>query len=156
MDTKVQRQPMKILFLSIDGVLNTVKDYLEQEKSGALNEKCVERLHRIVKETDCVIVITCDWRMSEICMTALKKAGFYRFDTVAKDNVLREQRILNWINNPDPEHQSWLESGYTIAVVDSHVHYFDLIEDCNLFFVERNVGLTDEDADRIISHLNAE
>lgn len=45
---------MKILFLDVDGVLNT--------RPGSLDSDKVELLVRIVKETECRIVLSSSWR----------------------------------------------------------------------------------------------
>lgn len=52
----------KILFLDIDGVLNS-KNSWEQDSLNPLGEIHLNLLKRIIDETDCEIVLSSSWRM---------------------------------------------------------------------------------------------
>lgn len=58
---------MKVLFLDIDGVLNSVKFYKQSGKKGGLlkdiDGAALGRLLRVVLSTDCKIVISSSWRI---------------------------------------------------------------------------------------------
>lgn len=57
---------MKVLFLDIDGVLCLPQQYGSRFKKGVTfdswDNKCIRALNEIIKETDCEIVISSDWR----------------------------------------------------------------------------------------------
>ena len=56
---------MKVIFLDVDGVLNSM-DYLEENyedyRLHPINRICVERLARIVRQTDARLVLSSSWR----------------------------------------------------------------------------------------------
>ena len=53
----------KIIFLDIDGVLNS-ESYFKNKIAGVIDPECVRRLNRIIKETDADIVISSSWKLS--------------------------------------------------------------------------------------------
>ena len=53
----------KILFLDIDGVLNSAHVIDEQRRADAIDRDMVERVNRIIDATDCKIVISSSWRL---------------------------------------------------------------------------------------------
>lgn len=73
----MEKDKHKILFLDVDGVLNHEKFYTERyerlkngtyDKSWPLCEFCpesVSNLNRIVKETDCKVVVSSTWRSDD-------------------------------------------------------------------------------------------
>ena len=107
---------MKILFLDIDGVLNSAKyDRIKSETSGNIDSTRLPLLKRIVDETDAKIVLTSTWRKlwdnDEIKNTAtgrelnriFEKAGLKIFD---KTSVLgcRKDEVSAWLSeHPETE-----------------------------------------------------
>ena len=53
------KQDIKILFLDVDGVLNKLGSFIE------LNKTLILRLKKIIHETQCKIVLSSDWRLSQ-------------------------------------------------------------------------------------------
>jgi hypothetical protein len=57
---------MKILFLDHDGVICLATEwgsrFKNKEKFDRFNEKAVKILNKIIKETDCEIVVSSDWK----------------------------------------------------------------------------------------------
>ena len=53
-----EQRPPPVIFLDIDGVLNRTK----HAKHICIDADCVERLRRLVEETDAVIVLSTFWR----------------------------------------------------------------------------------------------
>ena len=53
----------KIIFLDIDGVLNS-ETYDKNRTAGAIDPECAKRLNRIIKETNADIVISSSWKLS--------------------------------------------------------------------------------------------
>ena len=70
---------MKILFLDVDGVLNTTKD-------ETLCSKMIKRLAYIINETKCHICLSTSWRNSESAkkklFEELKKKGNIKIDKI--------------------------------------------------------------------------
>jgi hypothetical protein len=54
---------MKILFLDIDGVLNSAFVLEEQRRGDAISREMIERVNKIVDATGCKIVISSTWRI---------------------------------------------------------------------------------------------
>lgn len=65
---------MRILFLDVDGVLNG-HDWHEGARSNTLRRPCIDQLSRILKETDCRVVLSSAWRYMVHCK-ALTCTGF--------------------------------------------------------------------------------
>lgn len=109
---------MKIIFLDIDGVLNSAKyDKAKSETSGNIDLTRLPLLKRIVDETGAKIVLTSTWRKlwekDEIKNTATGRelnqifgeAGLKIFD---KTSVLgyRKEEVLDWLSK-HPETKSF-------------------------------------------------
>lgn len=54
---------MKILFLDIDGVLNSASVLHQKGRGDAICEKMVARVNQIIEATGCKIVISSTWRL---------------------------------------------------------------------------------------------
>ena len=69
---------MKVLFLDIDGVLNTLQyiyDHDTDNPADQIDNRLVERLNRVVERTGCFIVISSSWR---ILYTQVELEGILR------------------------------------------------------------------------------
>ena len=71
---------MNIIFLDVDGVLNSMRKLIElYEQTGKphsgnnfpFDEKCLENLKILVKETSSKIIVTSTWRKSKDDMKVL-------------------------------------------------------------------------------------
>lgn len=75
---------MKLLFLDIDGVLNSTRYWWSQDRNlpmgqaGALDPAAVERLNQIVDQTNCRVVLSSSWRSQgrDIVNEMLRTQGF--------------------------------------------------------------------------------
>lgn len=109
-DSKNTEQ-IKIIFLDIDGVLNSDEFFKKRGQNEKVNKlphpldefdpDCVERLNKIVEETKAKIVISSDWRFTLGIENIFKEIGFkykiygktpYRFG-------LRHEEIHEWLDN---------------------------------------------------------
>ena len=57
--------PNKILFLDVDGVINTLSRSFDKEERDEARKNCgkaVKQLNRIFDETDCGVVVSSSWR----------------------------------------------------------------------------------------------
>lgn len=156
---------MKIIFLDIDGVLNYTSWYYSDRNPGNLygqegdiDPMCVDRILRIVNETDAKIVISSDWRIAwEGCLMRLEKMGLTR------DIVIDKTPEFIWrgyYNTDFPmrgsEIEEWLKSHpdcTNYVIIDDRT---DFTEEQEPHFVHINsmYGITDEDADIAIMTLN--
>jgi hypothetical protein len=152
----------KVLFLDIDGTLNTFKTFLQVEMSPPL----VQNLLRIVRTTDCKIVVSSAWRLSGIHETSdfqkeLRKAfcgDDVGFNTIINSIIgmtddipefTREQEILHWIRQ--------------MSILRSNISKFVAVDDQGCMFpsnpswlvlTDPYVGLDDTIVDIVISKLS--
>lgn len=119
---------MKIIFLDIDGVLNTSKTFMKRKKyweeTGVwtleIDEFRVEYLKRIIDETGAKVVLSSTWKKDfenvdgkvvpihekgEALLNILKKYDIELYDILKKGYSLpREDLITIWLNeHPDTE-----------------------------------------------------
>lgn len=137
---------MKILFLDVDGVLNTYKTggFLTVSKSK------LRLLSHIVKSTRCEIVLSSTWRRNVMGeLDVLKKKLGYR-GLVIKDTTpifdfcVRGTEIQHWLHS-HPGVTRW-------CILDDDS---DMLPDQLLNFVKTDgmIGLTQRDADKVIEIL---
>jgi len=103
---------MRIIFLDIDGVLNSQLFYTERSQcqrasdgAGAdIDERCVNYLNSLIAETGAKVVISSTWRSDglEYCKTALEAKGFVGeiIDVtphLRHEGCLRGNEIYHWI-----------------------------------------------------------
>ena len=104
---------MNIIFLDVDGVLNSMRKLIElYEQTGKphsgnnfpFDEKCLENLKILVKETSSKIVVTSTWRKSKDDMKVLiNKLKEYDLDkeVIGYTPILytkREEEIIEYLN----------------------------------------------------------
>lgn len=145
---------MKILFLDVDGVLNS-------HKTGgryALKRACLKRLEKIVKETGCDIVLSSTWRKDAYALKRLRRVLKYR-NIFIKDitpdfsdvhHLVRGDEIHEWM----VRHLTRAEWGtIKIAILDDDSDMLDFqLKD--FFQTDGEYGMTDTIAYRVIYHLN--
>lgn len=73
---------MKVLFLDVDGVLNSTPFLARVDAINAMDPRCIEQLARIVRESGCKIVVSSAWRLSGLGV----KSDFRRCLNEAKDD----------------------------------------------------------------------
>ena len=168
---------MKIVFLDIDGVLNSE---LTKDK---LNNQYYELLYKLVEATDCYFVITSSWR----CMT-LEDTKWELSGHIAETNKKNKNRASKLQDNPFPQ---WLIDRivgitprmYTFVGNTTRIHFlaprgveiehyvitnnikgkYVIIDDDNDFLIyqkdkliitDSKIGLTEENINRCIEMLN--
>ena len=149
---------MNIIFLDVDGVLNSVQNLKEmyyknkRPYSGydyPFDEQCLNNLKRLVFETNSYLVITSTWRMNEmgknILMNELKK---YELDTrvIGYTDILHQPRgeeVKAYLNK--------LDKNINYVILDDDNDFQGLEE----FLIQTNyeVGLTDKDRDEAVKKL---
>lgn len=159
---------MRILFLDIDGVLNSTRFMVERAKAGTwdgadpkdwtnmLDPAAVAILNRVIEMTDCKIVISSSWRVAhpfDRVGLFMRKAGFVgevigqtvQYVRIA-DGVYggRSAEIALWLrDHPEVTNFAIVDDG-SDAGVGMESHFVDTY---------LPVGLTNEDADRLIKIL---
>lgn len=142
---------MKILFLDIDGVLNSMPTVMEYGLDF-IDDILVALVARIVNETDCKIVLSSTWRIEERNFELVKKALANRgLEVHDKTPVL--ERAGDWVRRHE-EIQAWLDQNQVdkFAIVDD---FEDAEIQGNFFKTHEDRGLTVQIAEQIIQHLNA-
>lgn len=147
---------MRILFLDIDGVLNSYQWY-KGHKKYPLNPYCVSLLNKIIDETNAKVVISSAWRVSMTgTLKCLKRAGFngevigstpfFMMDEW-RDDKSRGAEINQWLSlNKGIEIENYI-------ILDDRK---DFTEDqlSHTIIIDRNTGITEKDANTAIIMLN--
>lgn len=140
---------MKVIFLDIDGVLNTHYDY---EKNGFdyLNPELIKILKKIIVETNCEIVLSSTWRLCSSDFSFVKQI-------LSCENIEITDITPHLNQSPRSEEiKSWLS-------YNPHVQKFAIIDDEksagynfeeSFFETDYKKGLTTKIAENIIEHLN--
>lgn len=138
---------MKIIFLDIDGVLNTHKS-IGRFGFDFIDHILVALVARIIEETRAKIVLSSTWRIEEkdrrLATQALKEQGLEIHDQTPV--MYREQRRV--------EIQAWLDQNQVerFAILDDDP---DAEIQGSFFRTDENLGLTVKIAEDVIRHLNA-
>jgi len=161
---------VKVLFLDIDGVLNSTRFMVERAKAGTwesadpkdwtnmLDPIAVAILNRVVGATGCKIVISSSWRVAhpfDHIGLFMRKAGFVgevigqtaQYVRISSDVYGgRSVEIVSWLtDHPEVESFAIVDDG-SDAGIGMESRFVD---------TWLSVGLTNEDADRLIEILNA-
>lgn len=143
---------MKIIFLDIDGVLNSRKCFEEKHFKGWVKicPELVEHLNRIVTNTDARIVVTSIWRLAGLprIKRTLKNAGVVgKIIGVTPDSTcMRGAEISLWMGD-DPEK---IFSDYVI--LDDNYDFLPHQKYC-LVQTDSSIGLSRKNADLAINLL---
>lgn len=140
---------MKIIFLDVDGVLNTPK-LIKNYGMDFIDDICVSLVAKIVRETKAEIVLTSTWRVRESDKTMVEQA-LARHNLELYDQTPDLSTPTQWVERHE-EIRAWLK--------DNQVSKFAIIDDWedagiegNFFKTDENFGLTAKIADQIIEHL---
>jgi hypothetical protein len=147
---------MKVLFLDVDGVLNTPK-LIRNFGFDHIDEVLVALVARIVRETGSEIVLSSTWRIQEkdrkLVEDALSRHGLKIRDcTPVITRGSGGWTEGGWVRRHE-EIEAWLQTNEAkrFAILDD----FEDAEIGGSFFkTDEDVGLTAEIAERVIRHLN--
>lgn len=147
----------RYLFLDIDGVLNNTKWCSSPRNPGNLDgQKAVidplnmVLLHVVIKNTDCKIVISSDWRYDfENCCKQLYKAGLPEGVIIDKTpEFIWREGLNDEASSRGSEIQEWidknLKEGDTYCIVDDRTDILDCQESC-FIHINPYVGLQPKD-----------
>jgi hypothetical protein len=136
---------MKIIFLDIDGVLNTHKS-IGRFGFDFIDHILVALVARIVQETQAKVVLSSTWRIDkkdrELALRALQEQDLEIHDFTPV--LVGEDRHV--------EIQAWLDKNQVerFAILDDDP---DAKIEGNFFRTDESLGLTVEIAERVIKHL---
>jgi HAD domain in Swiss Army Knife RNA repair proteins len=147
-------KPEKIIFLDIDGVLNTDKHLIKFGRDH-IDQKLISILRSIVLQTKAEIVLSSTWRLDNYAKNLVKKALDNKdlkficctphIESTTKKRTNRSEEIKKWLSgHPSVEKYAVLDdrddAGYGIEK--------------NFFQTDPRVGLTYEIAEKVAEHLN--
>jgi hypothetical protein len=145
---------MNIIFLDIDGVLNSWKDLeFELENNpdadiyiNTIFERPTLLLKEIINKTDAKIVLSSSWRIVhfEKAITLLKKYGIRIYDRTPYLGTIRGKEIKTWLTDND-----YVDS---FVILDDDADMEDLID--NLIKTNNYYGLQEEHVEQAINMLN--
>jgi hypothetical protein len=142
---------MIIIFLDVDGVLNTNNSLLKHGWDRIDPDK-VAHIAAIVKNTAAEIVISSTWRLNardlSLVHAALAAEGLEIFDTTPEDLNAHARYV---------EIKAWLDDYPEVtkfAIIDDDPDAADAEMQGSFFQTNADVGLTAELAEDIIKHLN--
>lgn len=165
---------MKIIFLDIDGVLNSHKYWVEnpdREKSrlGDLDPSAIETLNRIVERTGAKIVLSSTWRKvwSVDEVSEMFKSRGYRFDNIIDKtpvlDTIRGLEIDDFLKSKGFDPVYYDREKCRKRISDSEIKNYIIIDDepDMLYLQRKNVvvtsmafGLTPEMEDVCVEILN--
>lgn len=148
----------RILFLDLDGVLNT--DDFRDMFGELMNPFLVENLGEVVRKTDCKIVISSDWRHGSLktitdtmqCLAFADRPGAGTVDLIASSIIGitpdldcgRVGEILAWVKFSDVEIKNW------VAVDDIELD----LPDCNFVKTDSTIGMDSKVVEEIVRKMN--
>lgn len=141
---------MKLIFLDIDGVLNSYATRPPEKPSGlfGMHKELVDRLNEITKHTEALVVVSSTWRISERWRKTMKENGIKRVlaRTPVMRGEIRGKEIEAFLRGhfPKPENYVILDDDSDF-LPDQMPHHFKT----SIF----EGGLTQEIADKIVAYL---
>lgn len=154
-----------IIFLDVDGVLNSHQWFKSQERKsvietieGHIDSNAVRRLNTMVEQTGAKVVVSSTWRkgtLMDVLLKMLKQHGFTG-EVIGKtgrsscDDCVRGNQIHRWMKDNIPDY--WQFRRYVILDDDGDMLYWQRHN-----FVQTSSeggGLTDKHMQRAIEILN--
>lgn len=147
---------MKVLFLDIDGVLNSAED---QTKGLFKTDFPIEPykaflVGKIQLDTDCLVVLSSSWRHDKESVDKINKQLVPIHDITGSCCAgIRGVEIYQWINKNIPYEQRKEGSDFRYAILDDDSDML-LWQKDHFFHTTWEKGLTEEIAKKVTEHLN--
>lgn len=148
---------MKVLFLDIDGVVNSAED---QTKGLFKTDFPVEPykaflVGKIQLDTDCLVVLSSTWRSDTESVEKLNKQLVPIHDITGRCCAgIRGVEIHQWINKNIPWEERKKGGSFRYAILDDDSDML-LWQKDHFFQTTWQKGITEEIANNIIKHLNS-
>lgn len=140
---------MKVLFLDIDGVVNSKQTLITKAKGVPLgiDPLMAFRVGKIILDTNCKLVLSSSWRNHPDSVEAVKAAIYPELYGVTPNHQsgFRGSEIRAWLQD-HPEVTEY-------AILDDDSDFYDYQP---LFQTTWEEGITDYIAARVTKHLNGE
>lgn len=136
---------MKVLFLDIDGVVNSRSTTDFRNNLYPIDPYMAFLVGKIQLDTDCKVVLSSSWRLHPDGITAVEKAVVKVIDKTPYLDGIRGDEVKAWLDK-HPE-----VTKYAILDDDSDFH-----TDQPLFKTTFEFGLTEEIAKSVTEYLNAD
>ena len=137
---------MKVIFLDVDGVLNTGEGW------DTINDDCVKRLKQVVDLTGALLVLSSSWQddldLCKVLENKLLEHNISKWIATTGDDKLVSERaiaIRDWLSARKVERFAIIDDDDDAKEFGLHFHFFQ---------TEFNTGLTDEIANAVVAHLN--
>ena len=164
---------MKIIFLDIDGVLNSVNGMMKKGKDDFWNdnptEESIHWLNKIIEHTKAKVVISSTWRQN-VCSTMMWRfLALLGFKGEVIDNTPRLQgckrgtEIQAWLSVYQDKLETYGANSNWNTRADGPIESFVILDDDSdmshlmkhLVKCDTKFGLTENEALKAIEHLNA-
>jgi hypothetical protein len=135
---------MKVIFLDIDGVLNSTRTSNPRKFPYVVDPPLLTRLNRLLERTGAQVVLSSTWRLDPIGILAAKHWGVPFFD-ICPDmpGCARSSEIIAWLTkHPDVQR---------FAIIDDED---DELDDLPVFQPSRKTGITQQVVDGVVNYLN--
>lgn len=152
---------MKVIFLDIDGVINSDNNYEKEYKSGRkfthdlhLDAKCLKWLKNIVSDTCAQIVISSSWRYGDMqsienLKLQLQNVGLDIYDkTPILNTVTRGTEIQTWLNTKSEENIIYVILDDDVDEFPEEQHF------CRLIKCSPDIGLGEKEYLMAVRMLN--
>lgn len=139
---------MKVVFLDIDGVLNTY-EMVRQNGFDYIDRTLVGLLATVIRDTGAEVVLSSFWRLDPkdtlLVDAALKEFGIFLYDKTRSIPGPRSNEISDWLlRNTLVEKYAILDDADEAGVGLEH----------SFFQTSTEIGLTNQIASQVILHLN--
>ena len=135
---------MKVLFLDIDGVVNCATTTQRHRGFLGIDPRLAARVRRVVEATGCKVVLSSTWREEAENRAEVERKVVEIYDQTPVLHGIRGDEVSAWLAL-HPEVTRY-------AIVDDVASWFHLGQP--LFNTDPRVGLTEEMAVQLTSHLN--
>jgi len=154
----------KILFLDIDGVLNSHAFWLStgrQRHLHDLDRKAVARLNTVLDRTGAMVVVSSTWRLHHNRTELQEMLGAYGFTGIVfgatiKESMKRGLQIQQWLDEPRYSRKQSRHYVEKFAIVDDDSDMAHLLP----YLVQTHMqgddgGLQDEHVEQLVALLGA-
>lgn len=137
---------MKVLFLDVDGVLNSINTTSFKNNPWPTDPYMCFLVGKIQLDTDCAIVVSSSWRHHPEGMELLRKRFNNVIDKTGSDGRCRGDEIQAWLDqHPEVTAYAILDDDADMLVGQAE----------NFFKTTFQDGLTEDIALAVTNHLNA-
>eukprot|EP01084_Bolivina_argentea_P039951 73819_1 len=163
-DNKIHRSHIKVLFLGVDGVLNTTNTQWN-DKTNGIEDNLLSNLKLILDSTDCKIVLSTSWRLhanyKHILLYQLETRGNINIneliigDTQHIPNCTRSTEIMRFIHtyNSNPLNKYYISQFSAIDHLPLNTYPNSSFIKPHFVKTNHNIGISTNNVDKCIQIL---